>query len=127
MAKILIVEPGMIMRSMISGTLTGGGYDITFAGTPIVALQKIQSGRFALVITAINMEPHTGIWLWQRVMRNRVPIKFAFLCPDRNVADVLRKSLGLRSVIDVPFSASSFIRRIKSLLGSDSKDSGESS
>lgn len=106
------------MRALISGTLTEEGHDISFVSSPIVALKKIQAEQFALVITAINLQPHTGVWLWQRIGRNRIPIKIAFLCPDRKVADVPRSSLGLKSIIDVPFTPDAFIRRIKTLLGS---------
>ncbi len=66
MSRILIIDDEPIFLVVLNRLLTGRGYDVTQAGNGEEALQILQSERFDLMISDINMSPVNGLDLLSR-------------------------------------------------------------
>ncbi len=66
MTRILIVDDDMFFRKVITGLLTGHGYDITAAEGGEEALEILKTKRFDLMISDVNMTPMDGMELLEK-------------------------------------------------------------
>ena len=69
MKKILVVDGEDIMRTILCEILAEEGYSVDSASNGIEALEKLEAGRFDLVISDVEMSEMTGIEL-AREMRS---------------------------------------------------------
>jgi len=72
---ILVVDDSASMRQVISGTLESAGYQTKVAVDGVDALSKLDSERFALIISDVNMLNMDGISLIKAV-KQRPDTKF---------------------------------------------------
>jgi two-component system chemotaxis response regulator CheY len=72
---ILVVDDSASMRQVISGTLESAGYQTKVAVDGVDALSKLDSERFALIISDVNMPNMDGISLIKAV-KQRPDTKF---------------------------------------------------
>ena len=66
-AKVLVVEDHPIQRSVLARLVTRLGYAAESAATGSEALEKLQSGRFGILITDCNMPQMNGYELARRI------------------------------------------------------------
>src|SRR5262245_37928693 len=71
MARILVVDDQEMMRDSLAATLAREGHEIVAANDGPVAVSKLQSGRFDLLITDLKMPKMTGIELLNESKRIR--------------------------------------------------------
>lgn len=67
MPRVLIVDDDKFFRVVMTKLLTGHGYDITPAESGEEALRILQTQKFDLMISDVNMTPMDGITLLQQV------------------------------------------------------------
>lgn len=77
-ANILVVDDDAHLLSLLVDTLTSIGYRVTGAPGGIEALEKLNSGKFDLMITDIKMPGVDGITLLKKVRRHfpKLPVLF---------------------------------------------------
>lgn len=63
MARILVVDDSVSIRSMVVATLQSGGHEVADAGDGQLGLDVAKSDRFDAVITDFNMPVMNGIEL----------------------------------------------------------------
>ena len=61
--KILVVDDSLSVRQMVTGTLEGGGYEVSEAKDGAEALEQFRQDPVDLVITDLNMPKLDGIGL----------------------------------------------------------------
>ena len=69
MKKILVVDDDSLVRDLLCEILTEEGYSVDSASNGIEALEKLEAGRFDLVISDVEMPEMDGIDL-AREMRS---------------------------------------------------------
>jgi DNA-binding NtrC family response regulator len=67
--KILLVDDELSMRTVLSETLAHCGYEVETAENGTEAIQKFQSGQFAVVITDMRMSKTNGMDLLRGVKK----------------------------------------------------------
>ena len=119
--KILVVEDSPTMRQLIAFALKRlPGAEITEAGDGVDGLKKINSNRFDLIITDINMPVMDGLKLISLVRKdvNYRNIPIMIITTEGGAEDRERAlALGADAYITKPIQASQVLETAKSLLG----------
>jgi len=119
MANILVVDDSSSMRQMIIFTLNDLGHDIIEAEDGVDAMTKINSSKFDLVLTDLNMPNMNGIELITNVRQNpqnrAVPILMLTTesAQDKKEAG---KSAGATGWIVKPFQPEKLIAVVNKVL-----------
>jgi len=66
--RVLLVDDEEAIRLSLSTFLTRSGYDVDTAGTAAEALEKLESGHYALMLSDIRMPGMTGVELVPRAL-----------------------------------------------------------
>ena len=76
--KLLLVEDSIIIRTQMQKLLKGAGYDVTVAENGAIALHKLQSQDFDLVLSDVEMPQMNGLEMTANIRQNskydRLPI-----------------------------------------------------
>jgi two-component system chemotaxis response regulator CheY len=119
--KILVVEDSPTMRQLIGFALKRlPGCDVTEAADGVEGLKKINSNRFDLIITDINMPVMDGLKLISLVRRdiNYKSIPILIITTEGGAEDRERAlTLGADAYITKPIQAGQVLDTVKSLLG----------
>ena len=118
---VLVVDDYQTMIRIIRNLLNQLGFkNIEEAKDGRQALEKLNSGRFGLVISDWNMEPMTGYELLPQV-RAREKLKttpFIMVTAESKTENVIAaKKAGVNNYIVKPFNAETLKGKLKSVLG----------
>lgn len=116
MKRILVVDDSNSMRALIRQTLIGAGHQVTEACDGQDALDKLQLGKFDLVLCDVNMPRIDGLTLVKHV-RAMPTFKFApilmlttELDPDKKR---IAKEAGATGWLVKPFQPEQLLATIK--------------
>ena len=119
--KVLIVDDSAAMRMIVKRTLRQAGFAglvISEAGDGVEALEAIRRDRPQLVISDWNMPHMDGLELLRKLREDKVPVRFGFVTTEGSAAmRALAKENGAEFLIAKPFTAESFERVLRPVLG----------
>jgi two-component system, chemotaxis family, chemotaxis protein CheY len=117
--KILAVDDSVSIRKSISFVLGQAGYEITEAVDGADGLLKAKTGKFALVITDINMPKMDGVELI-RQLRQTKEYKFtpiiALTTENQQSKMMEGKTAGATGWIVKPFTSEKLIAVVKKII-----------
>ena len=104
--RVLVVEDEEILREMISGHLSGCGYDVTMAEDGHVALEHVAgSGAFHLVLMDLMIPKLGGEELVQRILETQPDLPVIVMTGYVDNAVMARvEALGCKGLLEKPFS-----------------------
>ena len=118
---VLVVDDYQTMIRIIRNLLNQLGFEnIEEAKDGRQALEKLNSGRFGLVISDWNMEPMTGYELLQQVRASEKlkTTPFIMVTAESKTENVIAaKKAGVNNYIVKPFNAETLKGKLKSVLG----------
>lgn len=117
--RVLVVDDEAPVAIVISKTLARLGYDVSTFTNPVEALRAVEKlpGRFDLLFTDFNMPQMTGTELAKRVRQLRPELPVILCTGHRGLIDEAeRERLGLRLVIDKPFTSEALARALRQAL-----------
>lgn len=118
---VLVVDDYQTMIRIIRNLLMQLGFkNIEEAKDGRQALEKLNSGRFGLVISDWNMEPMTGYELLQQVRASEKlkATPFIMVTAESRTENVIAaKKAGVNNYIVKPFNAETLKGKLKSVLG----------
>jgi len=118
---VLVVDDYQTMIRIIRNLLNQLGFkNIEEAKDGRQALEKLNSGRFGLVISDWNMEPMTGYELLQQVRASEKlkATPFIMVTAESRTENVIAaKKAGVNNYIVKPFNAETLKGKLKSVLG----------
>ena len=118
---VLVVDDYQTMIRIIRNLLNQLGFkNLEEAKDGRQALEKLNSGRFGLVISDWNMEPMTGYELLQQVRASEKlkTTPFIMVTAESKTENVIAaKKAGVNNYIVKPFNAETLKGKLKSVLG----------
>ena len=118
---VLVVDDYQTMIRIIRNLLNQLGFkNIEEAKDGRQPLEKLNSGRFGLVISDWNMEPMTGYELLQQVRASEKlkTTPFIMVTAESKTENVIAaKKAGVNNYIVKPFNAETLKGKLKSVLG----------
>lgn len=109
------------MRMIVKRTLRQAGFDglsITEAGDGAEALAQIRKSAPELVLCDWNMPNMSGLELLRALRAENVPVKFGFVTTEGSAEmRALAKQNGAQFLIAKPFTAESFERALRPVIG----------
>jgi two-component system chemotaxis response regulator CheY len=117
--RILVIEDDEGYQDLLSSTLAA--YDVTVCGTMADAVRKIDSERFSLIISDINLQDQSGLELLMKLqVAGRLKECPVLLCSSQKDADTkqLAQNMGAAGFIEKPFHVEPFLDEIRTLLKS---------
>jgi two-component system, chemotaxis family, chemotaxis protein CheY len=118
---VLVVDDYQTMIRIIRNLLNQLGFkNIEEAKDGRQALEKLQGGKFGLVISDWNMEPMTGFELLQQVRASEAlkTTPFIMVTAESKTENVIAaKKAGVNNYIVKPFNAETLKGKLKSVLG----------
>ncbi len=118
---VLVVDDYQTMIRIIRNLLTQIGFkNIDEAKDGRQALEKMQAGRYGLVISDWNMEPMTGYELLQQVRASEQlkATPFIMITAESKTENVIAaKKAGVNNYIVKPFNAETLKGKVKAVLG----------
>ena len=119
--KVLVVDDSLLIRTQVTKTLRGNGYEALDAKDGVDALTKLDANPdVALIVRDVNMPKMGGIELLEEI-RCRPEHKnkaFVMLTTEDQADMVARaKSLGAKGWITKPFKVDTLVTVAQELLG----------
>ena len=103
--KILVVDDEERVRSILKAMLESKGYKIEVAEDGVVALEKLQSNGFSMVICDIKMPKLDGFGVLKWVQENKPEIPIIFITAVEEKGAVIQAmQMGLADYIEKPFN-----------------------
>ena len=68
--RLLLVEDSIIIRTQMQRLLKGAGYDVTVAENGLVGLQQVQSQKFDIVLSDVEMPEMSGLEMTTAIRQN---------------------------------------------------------
>lgn len=123
MARILIIEDEPSMRMGLIDNLEFDGYETDSASDGVSGLEKINNGKYDLIILDVMMPKLSGFDVCKKTREagNKTPI-ILLTAKGEEIDKVVGLELGADDYITKPFSLRELIARIKAVL----RRSGES-
>lgn len=116
MKRILIVEDDALLNKTLSYNLTSDGYDITSAPNAGAAADKLNSGKYDLVLLDINLPDGSGYDLCRRIKPEQPDTMVIFLTANDQERDQIHGyEVGAVDYITKPFSIGALQRKIKAM------------
>jgi putative two-component system response regulator len=116
-ARILVVDDEPHVGRLVSQLLSAKGYPSQVCDDSAKAIELIDSGNFALVVSDINMPGLTGIELLSRIKRSRPDVAFIMLTAlDDHSTAVRSLELGAYGYIVKPFEANELFINVSNAL-----------
>ena len=118
-ARILIVEDDKLFRDTIAEFLESRDYVVIKASSGFAALEILESNRFDVIITDINMPDGNGLELLNAVRRTNPDMPNVIIVTG-NPEDVDLKLLsrGSHAVFRKPFDTKEFLNSIEQVVNS---------
>jgi two-component system chemotaxis response regulator CheY len=119
--NILVVDDSPLMLTMLRDVLVAFGYVVTVAKSGHVGCQLLETNRYNLIITDLNMPGMDGVAFVKKVREipdgKYVPIVIMTGENDKNrIAEA--KSVGISTFLEKPFKGSQLKTIIEVILGS---------
>ena len=115
LVKVLVVDDDSLVRDLLCEILTEEGYSVDSASNGIEALEKLEAGRFDLVISDVEMSEMTGIEL-AREMRSISSIPLILM--SGNATPHLKEIAALADYFLLkPFEFNDLLSAVKKALG----------
>lgn len=123
MARILIIEDEQSMRMGLIDNLEFEGYETDSADDGVAGLEKIDNGKYDLIILDVMLPRLSGFDVCKKVReaKNKTPI-ILLTAKGEEIDKVVGLEIGADDYITKPFSLRELIARIKAVL----RRSGES-
>ena len=119
--KILVVDDYNTMRRIIKNLLSQLGYtDVEEATDGTVALQKLQTTKFDLIISDWNMEPMSGLQLLKEVRADAklTATPFIMVTAESKTDNIVAaKQAGVNNYIIKPFNAETLKKKLVAVMG----------
>lgn len=121
MNKILLVEDDVSISKNLSRLLIKEGYEVTSAAGQKVALEKIESATFDLILLDISLPDGNGYAICTAIKQSsNIPVIFLTASDDESSV-VTGLDLGADDYIIKPFRPMELLSRIKSVLRRSNK------
>ena len=117
---VLVVEDSAAMRSLVRGWLEEEGFEPVEAETGIAAIKLLQTRRFGVIVTDINMPDLTGLELirFARTAGTHARTPLIVISTDGAVEDRQRAlDLGADAYLVKPFGAEDLKACLEKLAG----------
>lgn len=117
MVQILIVDDSETIRKMVELVLTNAGYSVTQAADGAEGLERFSQGKFALVISDINMPRMNGLEFIQTV--REIDSEIPILALTTEAEEVMRQKgaeAGADGWIVKPFKPAQFLDIVRQVL-----------
>lgn len=119
MDSILIVDDSSFTRNRLREALVTGGYRVEEARHGLEALQKLDQGVFACVVTDLLMPEMDGFGLLERVSQRAKPIPVIVLSSDiQKTSRDKCQQLGAKAFLSKPPKGNELILAIENALNS---------
>jgi len=118
--KILIVDDSPVVLAMLEDALVGMGYAVTAATNGQAGLQKIEAGKFDLVITDLSMPVMDGIGFVKaaKQLPNCKFVPIVFLSSEEDETKIAEaKKAGASTFLRKPFKENQLATILKVVLG----------
>ena len=106
--RVLLVEDDDMVRRVVRKMLERGGHDITEAGNGRLALERLKTGAFDLVITDIIMPDMEGVETLMTVRRLYPDVKVIAMSGGGRTGDMdflgAAEKLGASAILRKPFT-----------------------
>ena len=115
--KLLVVEDEPEMLSGIADNLEFEGYEVDIAENGEIAIEKLESHNYDLVISDVMMPKVSGFDLVKYMKKNDIKSGLILLTARSQEIDKVRGlELGADDYISKPFSLREFLARVKAVL-----------
>jgi two-component system chemotaxis response regulator CheY len=116
---ILVVDDYQTMIRIIKNLLKQLGFDnVDEATNGVVALEKIGTKAYGLIISDWNMEPMTGLELLKKVRGDGNKVPFIMVTAESKTENVLAaREAGVNNYIVKPFNADTLKAKLTAVLG----------
>ena len=122
-AKILIVEDEPAIRTGLIDVFVYHGYDVDFAETGDVGLEKALSGAFDLILLDVMLPGIDGFEICNRVRAQSREQAIIMLTAKGGDEDIIKGlSLGADDYVSKPFSVAQLVLRVQAVLRRASHD-----
>ena len=118
--KILIVDDSPVVLAMLEDALVGMGYAVTAATNGQAGLQKIETGKFDLIITDLSMPVMDGIGFVKaaKQLPNCKFVPIVFLSSEEDETKIAEaKKAGASTFLRKPFKENQLATILKVVLG----------
>lgn len=117
MARILIIEDEPSMRMGLIDNLEFEGYETDSADNGVTGLEKINSGKYNLIILDVMLPKLSGFDVCKKVREsgNKTPV-ILLTAKGEEIDKVVGLEIGADDYITKPFSLRELIARIKAVL-----------
>ncbi|MEJ5303481.1 MAG: response regulator [Bacteroidales bacterium] len=115
--RILLVEDDLIQQKIVASILRSNGYEVEIAADGIVALIKLSSGPFDMILSDINMPNFDGLQLLEYLRQNKIEIPVLFLTSVKlEEIEKTVKQYGARDVLNKPVNRELLLKRIREII-----------
>ncbi len=115
--RILLVEDDLIQQKIVASLLRSNGYEVEIAGDGVVALIKLGSGPFDMILSDINMPNFDGLQLLEYLRQNKIEIPVVFLTSVKlEEIENTVKQYGAKDVLNKPVNRELLLKRIKEII-----------
>jgi DNA-binding NtrC family response regulator len=119
MANILVIDAESLLLDLVSTVLRLDGHSVTAMSDPMAALNWFRNNDAVidLILTDISLKPINGFELATRFGKLGLDCPVIYMSGYSSISGVIVGSMGERSVIDKPFTASELRRAVGRVLG----------
>ena len=118
-ARILLVDDDPLISQLIVDMLGMDGYDVDTAPDGLAALDKLEAGRYDLILTDLHMPKMDGAGLYQELLQRKThpPKKIIFLTGTAGASDSHRlvRESGL-TLLRKPFNIAELLALVRKVL-----------
>ncbi|MEA3445201.1 MAG: response regulator [Bacteroidota bacterium] len=116
-AKILVVEDEVMNQKLIAGILKSAAYKVELAPDGIVALMKISSEKFDIILSDISMPNLDGYQLLEYMKQNNIDIPVAFMTSHTSEKEEIKGlKMGAKEYIKKPIDKEILLLRLEKIL-----------
>jgi CheY-like chemotaxis protein len=118
MAHIFVIDDEPIVLELISAVLQLAGHDVETLADPDAALRALNRGSpsIDLLITDADMQTVSGFHMMQHLREECIACPVIFMSSDQRMGGISAESLGRKTVIGKPFTASQLRSAVQNAL-----------
>lgn len=116
MARILLAEDDPTIARLIQQVLEDAGHEVTIASNGFIALDRINTGRYELLLTDLEMPRMDGGQLLRELARRRAYLPTIVVSARPDLTEDIR-GLPVDGVVPKPFSIHDLKTAVSRVLG----------